>query len=194
MVLSYGMGPNKLADKLGITIEEAQELMNKFDKAFPAVTSWLKRAGKQAKLDMKSITQDICKRVRWYPDMQEAKKLRIQAEELESKDKELWKKIMIIEGSTEREGKNHLIQGCAANITKEALSEVRKLVNRYNELHGQVAYLICTVHDQIDCEVKDEFAEEFGKEMEEIMIACGKKYVKKVTIYVDKTQTRYWQK
>lgn len=190
--LAYGMGPNKLSDKLGITIDEAKELMSKFEKAFPTVSNWLIQAGKKGKIDMRSTTQDICKRIRWYPEMRIAKDLRSTVVE---GDKETWRKIMMIEGSTEREAKNHLIQGCGANLTKDALVQVRNLVKSYNlKYSSQVAYLICTVHDQIDVEVRDDLAEEFAKEMTEIMINCSKKYVKKVIIDVDTTRTKKWNK
>ena len=192
--LSYGMGPGKLADNLGITLLEAKDLMARFERAFPVVTSWLKKAGKEGKTNMKSITQDICKRIRWYPDMKLAQQLRADLEE-DSDNSELWKKISMIEGGTEREAKNHLIQGSGANITKDALVEVRKLVKAYNlKYDSTVAYLICTVHDQIDVEVRDDLAQEFAKDMTEVMINSGKKYVKKVTIDVDTTVTKRWNK
>lgn len=192
--LSYGMGPGKLADNLGITLQEAKDLMYKFERAFPVVTAWLKKAGKEGKANLKSVTQDICKRIRWYPDMKLVQQLRADLEE-DGDNTDLWKKISIIEGSTEREAKNHLIQGSGANITKDALVEVRKLVKSYNlRYDSPVAYLICTVHDQIDVEVRDDLAQEFAKEMTKVMINSGKKYVTKVTIDVDTTITKRWNK
>lgn len=80
-------------------------------------------------------------------------------------------------------------------MTKDALVQVRSLVKSYNlKYSSEVAYLICTVHDQIDVEVRDDLAEEFAKEMTEIMINCSKKYVKKVIIDVDTTITKIWNK
>lgn len=88
-----------------------------------------------------------------------------------------------------------MIQGTGADITKEALVEVRKLIQEYNERCGrEVAYLLCTVHDAIDVEVEELWAEVFAREMAEIMINCGNKYVSKVKMEVDITITDSWCK
>lgn len=82
-----------------------------------------------------------------------------------------------------------------ADITKEALVEVRKLIQEYNKAwNSEVAYLICTVHDAIDVEVREDIAEAFAKRMAYIMIECGNKYVSKVKMEVDTTITKFWQK
>lgn len=82
-----------------------------------------------------------------------------------------------------------------ADIVKEALVEVRKLILRYNEQYGtEVARLLCTVHDAIDSEAVPEIAEQFAREKEKIMIQCGNKYVTKVNMSVDTTITPVWQK
>ena len=186
--LAYGMGYKKLADTLLIGDDEAKELMDKFNSTFPTVTKWLTEAGNAAKVNSKAVTQDICKRIRWFPDIRKAKELR------QSEDPD-WRSIMIIEGATEREGKNHLIQGSAASITKEALVEVRRLISQVNTEQGaNAAYLICTVHDQIDVEVLEPLAEQFAKDMKRIMIDCGNKYVTKVKMDVDMTITNFWSK
>ena len=181
--LCYGMGANKLADSLFISVNEAEDLLAKYRKTFPTLMGWLDKSGQRAKLAGKGITQDICKRIRWFPDMEKSRSLRLE----KIKD---WKTILTIEGSTEREGKNFLIQGSAANMTKEALVEVRKLVQEY----GEAAYLICTVHDQIDVEVNKEVAEEFAEKMEKIMITVGNKYLDRVRIKADITNTPVWSK
>ncbi len=186
--LCYGMGVNKLSDSLNITPEEAEELLKKYEAAFPTLMGWLKNAGELAKKRKRSITQDVCKRIRWYPDMEKAVELR----DARSDD---WKTIFKIEGSTEREGKNHLIQGSAANIGKEALVEIRKLIKDYEKSYGEgVAYLIATVHDQSDCEVRKDVAEQFAQDMKKVMIDAASKYTTKVKMGADLTVTDVWQK
>ena len=82
-----------------------------------------------------------------------------------------------------------------ADICKEALVEVRNLIIKYNKFYNsEVAYLICTVHDAIDVEVREDLAEKFAEEMSQIMIDCGNKYVSKVKMEVDTTITKVWQK
>lgn len=182
--LAYGAGPRKIAATLQIPVQEAEELLAGFTKSFPALMSWLDKAGRESKQSGASITEDICKRVRSFPDISLAKELR------KSKDPS-WSSIMKIEGATEREGKNHKIQGCGASITKEALVEVRQLIR---VKYPNDAFMIAQVHDAIDVEVRAELAEQFAKEMGEIMKFCASKYVKKVKMDVDTTITDKWQK
>jgi len=194
----YGMGPPKLADTLSISIEESEQLFKEYAEAFPKLNKWLEKQSKFAKEKGYSMTFAPCKRKRFYPEINKAKELREKASNYikgSPESKELWKEIFKIEGQTERNGGNQPIQGSGADITKEALVEVRKLIIEYNkEYKEEVAFLICTVHDAIDVEVREDLALEFSKEMEQIMINCGNKYVSKVQMKVDTTITKEWMK
>tara|TARA_R110000823_G_scaffold116301_2_gene239266 strand:- start:95 stop:706 length:612 start_codon:yes stop_codon:yes gene_type:complete len=194
----YGMGPPKLADTLSISLEEANNLFEEYGKAFPVLNNWLKKQSQLAKKNMYSVTFSPCKRRRWYPEMQEAKNLRKDIDKYERGSLEaraLWKQILTIEGQVERNGGNSPIQGSGADITKEALVEIRNLIKKYNSNYTlDVAYLICTVHDAIDVEVKEDLADQFSKDMAKIMIDCGNKYVTKVRMEVDITITDCWSK
>lgn len=186
--LCYGMGYKKLADSLEISEEEAKTLLNLYEKSFPTVMCWLNKIGKKAKIEGKTVTNDIYKRVRWYPEMDKAKGLRSQR----SQD---WKTILSIEGSTEREGKNHMVQGAAANMTKEAMIEIRNLIHEYNSKYGKTSvYLISQVHDSIECESRNDIAEGFSRDMKKVMINVGNKHLKGVKISVDMTIGKYWNK
>ena len=188
----YGMGTSKLAVTLSISEKEAEDLFKLYAESFPSLNSWLEDQGKKAMANECSRTFYPCNRVRWFPDMKKAKALR---KNVKKGDKATWREIMIIEGQTHRNGMNSPIQGSGADITKEALVEVRKLIMRYNEAYQQeVAFLICTVHDAIDVEVREDLAEMFAKEMEQIMVACGNKYVQQVRMEVDTTITEFWTK
>lgn len=184
----YGGGPPKLADMASISLEEAESIFKKYAEAFPNLDKYLKSQAAFAKKNCYSVTPEPGLRRRWFPDMRIAKQLR----EQKSED---WKRILTIEGQTERNGMNSPIQGGGADVCKEALVQVRELVNKYN--HGRsekVANLVCTVHDAIDCEVREDLAEQFSKEMAEIMILCANKYMKKVKMEVDITITKSWSK
>ena len=188
----YGMGPNKLADTLSISIEEAEQLFKVYSDSFPKLNKWLADQGKFAKNHMYSLTFPPCKRRRWYPDMKKAREMR---ESVQEDDRETWKQILMIEGQTERNGMNHPIQGTGADITKEALVGIRSLVLHYNKQYNkEVARMLCTVHDQIDVEVIDEIAQEFADKMKYVMIESGNKYVRDVNMEVDVTITKVWTK
>jgi DNA polymerase-1 len=194
----YGMGPPKLADTLSISLEEANNLFEEYAKAFPKLNNWLKSQSEFAKKNKYSKTFNPCNRRRWYPELLESEKLRNEVKSINKntkEHKETWKKILQIEGSVERNGGNQPIQGSGADITKEALIKVRELILKYNTIYKEsVAYLICTVHDAIDVEVREDLAEKFAKEMEILMVEAGNKYVTKVKMEVDTTITKMWQK
>lgn len=188
------MGVNKLADTLSISIEEAEGLFREYSIAFPVLNKWLADQGKFAKQNMYSLSFKPCERRRWFPEMREAKRLREHKDDY-SDTKAFWKQVLTIEGQTERNGMNMPIQASGADITKEALIGVRNLIFRHNyEFDSEVAYLICTVHDAIDVEVREDIAESFAKDMADIMIECGNKYVSKVKMKVDVTITNEWSK
>lgn len=182
------MGPPKLANQLSIPIQEAEELFDVYGKAFPKLNRWLANQAKFAKTMGYSRTFNPCCRIRWYPDIKKAKAMR------QEEDKN-WREIFKIEGEAERCGMNQPIQGTGADICKEALIKTRELILKYNQTYNaEVAFMICTVHDEIDFEVREDLAEQFAKEASEIMIECGNKYVSKVKMEVDTTITDYWTK
>lgn len=197
----YGMGPPKLADTLQIPLEEAEQLFIEYGKAFPKLNKWLENQAKLGLVRGYSETFSPCKRKRFYPDLEQLPALKEQAKTLVKGSEEsraIWKKIFQIEGQTQRNSMNSPIQGSGADITKEALVGVRNLIDTYNHIYSDnqcnVAYLICTVHDAIDVEVREDLAEQFAKDMERIMIGCGNKYVSKVEMKVDTTITKEWIK
>lgn len=195
--INDGMGPPKLADTLKISLEEAEELFKLYAQAFPKLNSWLDSQGKFGVTNYHSRTFSPCKRIRWYPEMKEIPNLRLEVANIEDSiiRKEYWKKILSTEGQVFRNSMNSPIQGTGADITKEALISVRDLITRYNKKYGEeVAYLICTVHDAIDVEVREDLAEQFAKEKKQLMIEAANKYVKTVSIGVDVTITKYWYK
>lgn len=184
---AYGMGPSKLADKLNIPLDKAIELFNTYEKTFPNLNKWLKEQGELAKTQMYSTTFEPCKRRRWYPQMKEVIKLKENPETLSEAKK--------IESKVSRDGGNSPIQGCGADICKEALVGVRNLILAYNKKYNEeVAFLINTVHDAIDCKVRSDLANDFSKDMAAIMVACGNKYVTKVKMEVDITISPCWSK
>jgi DNA polymerase I-like protein with 3'-5' exonuclease and polymerase domains len=192
------MGPNKLADTLQISIEEAETLFKEYGIAFPKLNKWLDTQAKLGVTRGYSETFAPCKRKRFYPEIEIIPKLREEAKYVvkgSPESKALWKQILQTEGQVQRNSMNSPIQGSGADCTKEALIGVRELIITYNNTYKEdVAYLICTVHDAIDVEVREDLATQFAKEMEDIMINAGNKYVSKVQMKVDTTITKEWIK
>lgn len=191
------MGPPKLADTLKISLEEAEELFKLYAQAFPKLNQWLDLQGKFGVNNYYSRTFSPCKRIRWYPEMKFIPDLRLEVKDIQDPiiRKEYWKRILSTEGQVFRNSMNSPIQGTGADVTKEALILVRQLIIDYNKRYNEdVAYLICTVHDAIDVEVREDLAEQFAQEKKQLMMEAANKYVKSVSIGVDVTITKYWYK
>lgn len=126
--LAYGMGPNKLADSLQITEEEAEELIADYFTVFPSIRRFLESLGNFGKRKGYIKTYPPFSRIRWFDE---------------------WfprMKDMRVLGSIERQSKNTPIQGTAADMTKLALVLVRNKI-----LDEKLpAKIVMTVHDQID--------------------------------------------
>lgn len=190
-MVPYGAAGKKLADEMEIPEEEAEKLLKLHAAAFPELHKWLKQRGIFAKRKGYSVTIGPIERKRFYPDMEIAKELR---KTVKFGDKATWKKILIIEGQTERNGGNSPIQGGAADMSKEALIYVRDLINRYNNEYGEeVVSLLGMVHDSIECEAKTPLAKQFGEEMNQIMVDVANKYLDGVVMKVDTTISHSWK-
>lgn len=189
-MVPYGAASRKLADEMEIPEEEAAELLELHAEAFPQLHKWLRNMGRMAKKNEYSITIGPIGRKRFYPDMKIAKSLR---KTVEYRDKATWKKILIIEGQTERNGGNSPIQGGAADMSKQALVKIRNLVLEYNNTYGEdTARLLGMVHDSIEAEVKSPLAKQFAEDKNQIMVDVANTYLDGVVMKVDTKISSSW--
>ena len=145
--LAYGMGPHKLADTLLITTKEAERLIEKYFRAFPAIKNFLVSLGNYGKVNGHIKTYAPYRRIRWFED---------------------WKGIntdKAVMGKIERASKNTPIQGSGADMCKSALVMVRDYIYENN----LPVKLVMTVHDQIDTIVHKSYADEWCTKLREIM-------------------------
>lgn len=177
----YGMGAYKLAAKLNISEEEAEKKLAMHERAFPDLDRWLKQRAAEGKQKGYGITNSIHKGRRWFPYLRTA----IESRQSPAPD---WSLIYRIEGSVERVAMNLPIQGSGAIIMKEALVAARDIIKNYD------AYLICTVHDQLDVEVREDQAQELFDKLKQSMEEIGNKYVQHVTMPVDGKILDKWEK
>jgi DNA polymerase-1 len=102
--LAYGMGPGGLAPRLGVSMDEAKELIARYFKAYPGVQKWLDKAAKDAVRTGYSVTTLGRKRFYNMPD-----------ESLKQHNEDEWRRQI---GAIERQGKNSPIQGCVRGNTR----------------------------------------------------------------------------
>jgi DNA polymerase I len=174
--LAYGMGPNKLADTLNISIDDAKLLIEKYFEAFPSIKGFLDKLGNFGKKYgyIKTFPPYNRKRwfTNWYPRIWDNK----------SSAMEL--------GSIERASKNTPIQGASADMTKRALALMRVWIK---DSKAPVK-LVMTVHDQIDTICKDDYLDTWTVTMKKIMELAAKEIVTNGLLKAEVTVSNCWEK
>jgi DNA polymerase-1 len=125
--LAYGMEAYGLAQRLGIDRAEAQEILDAYFTAYPAVRSYMEHAVSEAR--RKGYTETLFGRRRMIPELSSAQ--------------------YSVRLAGERQAMNAGIQGLAADIFKVALVRL----DRALEDAGMRSRLILQVHDEVILEV-----------------------------------------
>ena len=174
--LAYGMGPNKLADTLNISVDGAKELIEKYFKAFPAIKGFLDKLGNYGKKYGYIKTFPPYNRRRWftnwYPRIWDNKSASMQL------------------GTIERASKNTPIQGASADMTKRALV----LMRTYIQSRNMPVKLVMTVHDQIDTICNNDYLDIWTNTMKEIMEEAALEIVTNGLLKAEVTVDKCWTK
>ena len=174
--LAYGMGPNKLADTLNISIDDAKLLIEKYFEAFPSIKGFLDKLGNFGKRYgyIKTFPPYNRKRwfTNWYPKIWDNK----------SSTMEL--------GSIERASKNTPIQGASADMTKRALVLMRGHIKQFD----LPVKLVMTVHDQIDTICKNDYIEDWSRLMKQLMEDAALEIVTNGLLKAEVTVSNCWEK
>jgi len=125
--LAYGMEAFGLAQRLGVPIAEAQQILDAYFEAFPAVHDYMERTVAEAR--ERGYTETLFGRRRQIP--------------------ELASDNFRMRQAGERQAMNAGIQGLAADIFKVALIRL----DRALDAAGGTSRLILQVHDEVICEV-----------------------------------------
>ena len=173
----YGGGPPKLSYMLGIPLSEAEEIFRLYDSKFYVLDKWLKASSEFGLKNGYILTNSVHKGRRWFPKLNDR----------ESPDYFKYK------SSVQRKSMNTPIQGTGAVMIKEAMVACRDYLIEKGYYETDV-YMILTVHDEINFEIRENLAETICKDLCEIMIDVGKKYVTSIPMSVDPTITDYWNK
>jgi DNA polymerase-1 len=162
--LCYGMTSVGLSSRLDIDTDKAEQLINRYFRAYPLVKKTLQRLGIQA-VD-KGYSETLLGRKRYYKrhDSYGAQK------------------------SLERKGRNTPIQSTCGDILKKALFYL------FNDLQGFDAKIINLVHDEIVIEVNKEQANTVRNIVEKAMVRAGEDFIHSVPIEVDIIVGDVWRK
>ena len=174
--LAYGMGPNKLADNLNISVPRAKELIEKYFKAFPSIKGFLDKLGNYGKKYGYIKTFPPYNRRRWFSNWYP----------------KIWtyRSSTMELGSIERASKNTPIQGASADMTKRALVLMRDHIKLVNA----PVKLVMTVHDQIDTICKNYYVEKWSISMKQIMEEAACEIVTNGLLKAEVTVNNCWTK
>jgi DNA polymerase-1 len=155
----YQMGPKSLADRLGISLDEAQVLFDSYWASFPAIAAYVSKAKMECtQRSPHPYTKSYFGR-RWtiwnlaggtgtYID-----------------DKEAWRQDRIRRAMGERQAVNAPVQGWAADYTKIAMLRAAEHQKHLGWYAGKV-WLLMNQHDALVYEVSEDISPtEFIREM-----------------------------
>lgn len=165
LAVMYGMGSFSLADILGISKDDAQQMIDDFYKGYPEVDRWIqgnqKTVVKQRYVEtlwgtrrrFTSENFDILKKP-WSNLTEEEKKLRSAA------------------NRALRQCTNAIIQGGAASQTKQVLVAMRKRLAELSESRGKANCfkLQAAIHDEVLIKVPEDVTEAEVSAIEDTMI------------------------
>jgi DNA polymerase-1 len=170
------MSKFKLADTLNISIDDADMIIKNYFKATPALNKYLESCRRYGVKNGFIRSFKPYSIIRHFPQFQEYKKTHNQ-------------KLI---GEIERCSMNTPIQSSGAQMMKRAISNIRKYI-KTNNLQEKVL-MVMTVHDQLDCEVVNEFAEEWSIVQKGIQEAAGEEMITGLPVISDVIISDVWKK
>ena len=169
--LAYGMGPNKLANQLQITVDEASDLINKYFEVFPSIKNFLDSNAKTGKEKGFIRTMDPYRRIRYFPEWRGRATEKVDM------------------GKIDRMSRNTPIQGTAGDMTKEAMIRCRQEFLNKDDIK-----MVMVVHDQLDFIVKTHAIEYYSRRITHHMEAAGKSIITNGLLKADTTTAKAWEK
>ena len=162
---SYGQGANGLAESLDVSRDEAQGILDLFNRAFPKAEAKLRELGEQAVTRGYAETMLGRRRVFTTPVTDKSSR-----------------------NSRVRMGRNAPIQGTANEILKIAMVKV------YEALQGRPAWLVHAIHDELVVEAREDVAEEVAQLVQEWMLKVAGIFLREVHPKVECKISDHWSK
>ena len=166
----YGMEAQSLANKLSLSLQAAEELIDGYFKVFPDVKLFIEKTRDLAVKN--GCLVDVFGRLKLVPDAQ-----------ITSKSK------LGLQSKALRETQNFPIQAAAATITKLAMIRCH---NHIREFHPQIK-MILSLHDELQFQVPDHEVEHFASELPGLMTTLGvESFGFKIPFKVSVTSGQSW--
>ena len=179
--LAYGATAKRISSVIGCSVQEAQDIINKYFAVLPNIKKFLSSLSMFGRINGYIRTFKPIKRTRWFKELIAAQEYINEGEEWKAKD---------LIGQVERASCNTPIQGGGADLVKLALVRLRRTIINNN----YPVKLILQVHDEIVCEARKDFAKQWKQIMHDVMVECGKEFVKELVMEVDVKISHCWEK
>ncbi|MBI4820278.1 MAG: hypothetical protein HY791_28675 [Deltaproteobacteria bacterium] len=163
--LAYGMGAQGLAAQVGIPLRDAENLLERYFRAFPAIRGYLEDSSRQAL--KRGYAETMAGRRLWFNDM------------TRSGDDD---------GSRARVAKNMPVQGTNADMIKLAMARIARA---FAEARID-ARLVNMVHDELVVEASDADVERAKDVVVSEMKSAGREFVRRVPIEIDVEVSETW--
>lgn len=136
LAMTYGVGPDKIASSLGLTVDAARKLLNDFTERFNDIAKYKARVTRLASQQSPTpFVETVFGRRRYIPD-------------LKSTDKGL-------RSRADRQAFNTVIQGSAADLMKLAIVRAHSCFVDEPDVN-----VVLTVHDELVTVAREDLAEE----------------------------------
>ena len=179
--INYGGTGFTIAKNLGIPESQGNFVFNAYFEAFPGLKNYFEICKKLAVLKGSITIDKYTNRKYYFPHLQSMKHAR------RTQDTLAYNKL---KGKLERASLNFPIQGCAGSMTKLAVVYIRAYLIKNNAFDRfQITNL---VHDEINCEAKEEYAEECAKVMEIAMKKAADVWCKTIKMNAEAVIGNYW--
>jgi DNA polymerase I len=163
--LVYGMGAEGLASRIETSVNEAQDLIDRYFKAYSGVARWLADAAERAVRQGSSRTASG----------------RVWIYRLDPEDRQQFNAL-------KRVGKNAPIQGTASDIFKRAMTLLDEALLKRD------AQIVNSIHDELVVECGESIAEEVKEIVIRKMIEGAKEFLPRVAVTVEAMISDAWLK
>lgn len=182
--LAYGMSEIKLARDLGISRNEALNLLNTFFRIFPNIKSTLDFLGHFGVRHGYIMTMHPFNRKRWFPYWSQYRDyIDVFIQGI---------KYIPTLGEIERASKNQPVQGSAADMVKVAMVMIRAYI-RDNDLWNTVR-MVAQVHDQVTTIARSEYADTWLPVFDNLMNEAAKLIIPSGILKAETLKNPVWTK
>lgn len=173
--LSYGMSAVALSERIKTSIDDAQEIIDKFFNSAKGVYKYLTKSEKFAMSKGYGRSNPPFSRIKWFCNIRHINKLSFGAK-----------------AAMGRQGKNFPMQSTNADIMKYAAVKTLEFIEN-NERFSDIIILLL-VHDEINTSCREDIAEEWKVILQSILEDAGNYVINSVPMPCDTAISNYWKK